>query len=125
MARRQTKQPAPPLPGAFTETFDSFYTREWESIVGLALVLSRSRTAAEDLAQEAFVQALIRWDSIQQVWYAVIHPTEEEIRIWYDAAWECARRNGIPIPDPPTDADLPRVVNSTTGCEPWLAVPAR
>lgn len=65
MARRQTQEPAPPLPGAFRETFDSFYTRERESIVGLALVLSRSRAAAEDLAQEAFVQALIRWDQLQ------------------------------------------------------------
>lgn len=62
MARRQTQEPAPPLPGAFTETFDSFYTR------GAALdrqnrpgPLTRRRQPKPWLRP-----ALIRWDQLHQ-----------------------------------------------------------
>lgn len=49
---------------AFRESFQAFYQREVRSVVGLAYVLSGSRTAAEDLAQEGFVAALRNWDRI-------------------------------------------------------------
>lgn len=48
----------------FRESFDSFYRREVRSVVGLAYVLSGSGSAAEDLAQEAFVAAYRQWDRI-------------------------------------------------------------
>lgn len=51
-------------PGGFRESFDSFYRREIRSVVGLAYVLSGSRTAAEDLAQEAFVAAYRQWNRV-------------------------------------------------------------
>jgi RNA polymerase sigma-70 factor (sigma-E family) len=44
------------------ESFESFYRREYRSVLGLAIVLSGSPTAAEELTQEAFVAALRRWD---------------------------------------------------------------
>lgn len=61
MARRQL-----PLSGdeGFVEDFDAFYRRERSAVVGLAFVLSGSRTAADDLAQEAFVAAYRRWDTV-------------------------------------------------------------
>jgi RNA polymerase sigma-70 factor (ECF subfamily) len=46
------------------EDFDSFYAREYASMVALAFVLSGSRWAAEDLAQEAFLVAHQDWDRI-------------------------------------------------------------
>lgn len=46
------------------ERFESFYQREFRSVVGLAYALSGSRWAAEDLAQEAFVAAHRTWDRI-------------------------------------------------------------
>ncbi len=46
------------------EAFADFYAREVRSIVGLAYVLSGSRTGAEDLAQDAFLAAYRRWDRI-------------------------------------------------------------
>ncbi len=49
---------------AFRESFDGFYERELRSVVGLAYVLSGSRSGAEDLAQEAFLAAYRRWDRI-------------------------------------------------------------
>ena len=49
---------------AFRESFDSFYERELRSVVGLAYVLSGSRSGAEDLAQEAFLAAYRRSDRI-------------------------------------------------------------
>lgn len=46
------------------EDFQSFYAREHRSVVGLAYVLSGSRWGAEELAQEAFTEALRHWDRI-------------------------------------------------------------
>lgn len=46
------------------ESFESFYRREYDSVVRLALVLSGSRWGSEDLAQEAFIAAHRRWDQI-------------------------------------------------------------
>lgn len=46
------------------ERFESFYQREFRSVVGLAYALSGSRWAAEDLAQEAFIAAHRKWDRI-------------------------------------------------------------
>jgi len=45
-------------------TFEAFYERELKSVIGLAFVLSGSRTAAEDLAQDAFLAAHRSWDRI-------------------------------------------------------------
>ena len=46
------------------ERFETFYQREFRSVVGLAYALSGSRWAAEDLAQEAFIAAHRKWDRI-------------------------------------------------------------
>ena len=43
------------------ETFEEFYAREYSAVVGLAFALSGSRTASEDLAQEAFLAAHRDW----------------------------------------------------------------
>lgn len=45
-------------------TFEAFYQRELKSVIGLAYALSGSRTAAEDLAQDAFLAAHRSWDRI-------------------------------------------------------------
>lgn len=50
--------------GGFRESFDSFYRREIRNVVGLAYVLSGRRSAAEDLAQEAFVAAYRQWNRV-------------------------------------------------------------
>jgi len=44
--------------------FDSFYGREFEPVAALAFVLSGSRIAADDLAQDAFLAAYRRWGEI-------------------------------------------------------------
>jgi RNA polymerase sigma-70 factor (ECF subfamily) len=46
------------------ESFESFYRRERSRMVGLAFVLSGSRWAAEDLAQEAFIAAYRHWSDV-------------------------------------------------------------
>ena len=46
------------------ETFEEFYAREYAGVVGLAYALSGSRSACEDLAQEAFLAAHRQWDRI-------------------------------------------------------------
>ena len=45
-------------------TFETFYQREFRSVIGLAYALSGSRSAAEDLAQDAFLAAHRSWDSV-------------------------------------------------------------
>lgn len=45
------------------EEFDVFYRREFRSLVGLAHALSGS-SASEDIAQDALLAALRRWDEV-------------------------------------------------------------
>ena len=46
------------------EDFSTFYERELRPVVGLAYVLSGSRSGAEDIAQDAFVQAYRKWETV-------------------------------------------------------------
>lgn len=50
----------PQTPGSF----EALYVQEFAAVVALAYVLSGSRSAAEELAQEAFLAAHRRWDEI-------------------------------------------------------------
>lgn len=60
MAVKVTEQ----APNVFREDFEAFYARELRALVGLAYVLSGSRSGAEDLAQEALIAAYRNWDKI-------------------------------------------------------------
>ncbi len=44
--------------------FDDWYRREFRPVVALVITLSGSRGAAEELAQDAFIEAHRRWSSI-------------------------------------------------------------
>ena len=46
------------------ESFEAFYRREFRGLVALAVALSGSRIAAEDLAQEALMVAHRRWEEV-------------------------------------------------------------
>jgi len=46
--------------------FEHFYRRELKPVIGLAYALSGSRSAAEDLAQEAFLAAHSSWERVSQ-----------------------------------------------------------
>jgi DNA-directed RNA polymerase specialized sigma24 family protein len=48
------------------EPFESFYEREYHSLVGLGFALTGSWPAAEDLAQEAFLAAHQAWQRISR-----------------------------------------------------------
>lgn len=59
------KQKEPLVPAvSLHEDFESFYARERKPVVGLAFVLSGSRSGAEDLAQDAFLMAYKQWDTV-------------------------------------------------------------
>ena len=44
--------------------FGSFYRREYPAVATLTMVLTRSRSAAEDIAQDAFLKAHRDWDRV-------------------------------------------------------------
>lgn len=44
--------------------FDQFYSDHWEAVAALAYALTGSRIVSEDLAQEAFLAAFRRWETI-------------------------------------------------------------
>ena len=46
------------------EDFERFYASQIRQVIGLAYVLSGSRSGAEDLAQDAFLAAYRNWDRI-------------------------------------------------------------
>ncbi|MCZ7534105.1 MAG: SigE family RNA polymerase sigma factor [Acidimicrobiia bacterium] len=46
------------------ESFDTFYKREFRSMVSLSYATSRGWTVAEDVAQEAFAAAYRDWDRV-------------------------------------------------------------
>jgi|GEM_PF-5852529 len=48
----------------FRRSFEAFYASELKAVVGLAYVLSGSRSGAEDLAQQGFLAAYREWDRI-------------------------------------------------------------
>ena len=49
---------------ATTETFDAFFVEEFPRLVAILTVWSGSRSVAEELAQDALLQALRRWDVV-------------------------------------------------------------
>jgi DNA-directed RNA polymerase specialized sigma24 family protein len=57
--------PSPPV-YQVPESFDAFYAREYPGLARLALVLSGSRHAAEDPAQDALVAAYRNWSQLVQ-----------------------------------------------------------
>jgi len=46
------------------ESFDGFFSREYRSVLGLAIVLSGRRAVAEELTQDAFLAAFRDWDRV-------------------------------------------------------------
>ncbi|MDH5504357.1 MAG: hypothetical protein OEY98_10070, partial [Acidimicrobiia bacterium] len=45
-------------------SFDDFYRNDYRSVVGLAFVLTGDWSAAEDLAQDAFLKAHKAWATL-------------------------------------------------------------
>lgn len=54
----------PPADYVATPTFESFFATEYGRVVGLTFVLCGRRAVAEELAQDAFVQAYRRWSVV-------------------------------------------------------------
>jgi len=67
------------------ERFESFYLREYGRVVKLVYALSGSRLAAEDIAQETFLRALVDWERIQD-------PAAWVRRVAVRWAWRTTRR---------------------------------
>lgn len=64
MAEYREFAPALSQTVAPAESFDSYYRRDYRSLLGLAFVLSKSNTAAEDLVQDALTEAHRKWSTV-------------------------------------------------------------
>lgn len=53
--------------GAPADGFDDLYQREWSKIVALGWSLTGSWSVAEELAQDAFLDAYRRWDRVRKL----------------------------------------------------------
>ncbi len=58
--------PADPPPLRAIVGFETFYERELRSVIGLAFALCGDRSAAEDLAQDAFIAAHRNWERVSR-----------------------------------------------------------
>jgi RNA polymerase sigma-70 factor (ECF subfamily) len=58
---REPDQPGAQLP---PETYDEFFSRERDAVLGLAFALTGDRAVAEDVVQDAFLEAYRKWDRI-------------------------------------------------------------
>lgn len=94
------------------QDFDSFYRAEYRSVVALAAVLSGSRWAAEDLAQEAFAAAHQQWDQVgryehPRLWVRQVVANKSVSLIRRSAAGLRARtRLGNPLPEMPDESTV-------------------
>ncbi len=70
------------------ETFDAFYRHNFRSLVALVLVLSGSRAAAEDIAQDALLTVLRDWDRVS----ALEDPAAWVRRVTLNRACSVSRR---------------------------------
>ena len=59
MAREGMSRPATDI-----NAFEAFYRREYRSVLGLAVVLSGSRSAGEEIAQDAFTVTYREWGRV-------------------------------------------------------------
>jgi RNA polymerase sigma-70 factor (sigma-E family) len=65
------------------EPFDDFYAREWLGAVRLAALLTQSRAAAEDLAQDAFGRVMPRWAQLDNPAAYLRIAVVNECRKWH------------------------------------------
>jgi len=64
---RETPPEATDLPVVeVRESFESFYRREYRSVLAIAHVLSGSPSLAEELTQDAFMATYRDWDRIEK-----------------------------------------------------------
>ena len=65
MGRQSNGNTGEPMPVVrSTPDFGAFYRREYAAVATLTMVLTRSRSAAEDIAQDAFLRAHRDWKSV-------------------------------------------------------------
>jgi RNA polymerase sigma-70 factor, ECF subfamily len=61
---RLVREPEQSQADGLHETFDSFFALERDPVLGLAFALTGDRAVAEDVVQDAFLEAFRKWDRI-------------------------------------------------------------
>lgn len=51
------------------EPFDTFYRNHYRSVLAVVVALTKDRSVAEDVAQDAFIRAQRRWDEVGEYDY--------------------------------------------------------
>src|SRR5436190_20925398 len=61
---RLVREPEPSQASDIEETFDAFFALEHDPVLGLAFALTGDRAVAEDIVQDAFLEAFRGWNRI-------------------------------------------------------------
>ena len=61
---RLVREPEHPRAERPSQSFDAFFADERDAVLGLAFALTGDRAAAEDIVQDAFLEAFRKWDRI-------------------------------------------------------------
>lgn len=75
------------------ETFQSFYFREFRSVLALANVLVGDHQVAEDLTQEAFMAALRVWPNLDQPDHWIRSVLSNRAKSWWRRVYAARRAN--------------------------------
>jgi RNA polymerase sigma-70 factor (sigma-E family) len=93
------------LPGVVVVDFGSFYAREYSGLLRLGIGLVDRPERAEELVQDAFERALLRWDRLENpgafLRTALVNAARSELR-----RRAVVRRSNIPQPLPTELPDL-------------------
>lgn len=60
------REPEQPGAGMAPVVFEDFFAREHDAVIRLAFALTGDRAVAEDIVQDAFIEAYRRWDRIRR-----------------------------------------------------------
>lgn len=74
-------------------SYETFYRQNYRQVLAMAIAFTRDRAAAEDLAQDVFLTAHSRWDSVSQY----DQPAAWVRRVLINRATSRARRIGSEI----------------------------
>jgi RNA polymerase sigma-70 factor, ECF subfamily len=94
------------------ESFESFYLRQYQSVLGLAYVLTGDAGAAEDLTQEAFLAAFRSWKEVMDPERWIRRAVSNQAMSWWRRSYAARRALSRLTQFPAAAAEIPEDTES-------------